>query len=262
MLVLSKFATFHNVLLLLAIICICIDWVVQVDSFSIRTSIQQTPLGQLTFTKPSFQSQPISGRGHGHGRMSIIMMGQRGKRIKKEIKKEREIEAPPRVQTPYGPIRFNRPLSICDSCKGRGVVRCNVCEGKGVTRATGNRKRNALNPARVVGSRWTAVEIRHGHRHYIASEIKGSRKKKSLEIRMSNSCGPEEKRVHIWITEEEIRNKAAWRMGWVTLEEIILADKGPLIDAKTCFLCKGHQIIKCVECDGKGKQGYHQVLYD
>ena len=89
MLVLSKFATFHNVLLVLAIICICIDWVVQVDSFSIRTSIQQAPLGQLTFTKPSFQSQPISEHGHGHGRMSIIMMGQRGKRIKKELRSVR-----------------------------------------------------------------------------------------------------------------------------------------------------------------------------
>jgi len=28
------------------------------------------------------------------------MMGQRGKRIKKEIKKERELETPPRIQTP------------------------------------------------------------------------------------------------------------------------------------------------------------------
>mmetsp|Transcript_15800 Transcript_15800/g.23747 ORF Transcript_15800/g.23747 Transcript_15800/m.23747 type:complete len:273 (+) Transcript_15800:137-955(+) len=194
--------------------------------------------------------------------MDIVMMGQRGKRIKKEIKKEREMETPPRIQTPYGPIRFNRPLAICDACSGRGVVRCNVCEGRGVIRATGHRKRNALVVNRAVGSRWTSVDIRCGHRHYVVSEVKGSRKKKNLELRMSNSCGPEEKRVHLWISEDEIRDKGEWRMGWVTLEEILQADKGPLIDAKVCFRCKGECVIKCVECDGMGKTGYHQVLYD
>ena len=177
-----------------------------------------------------------------------------------------------------------RPLRVCDVSNGRGVVRCHVCDGKGVIRKTGNRKRNSLNVSRVVGSRWTSVEIRSGHRHYVCSEIKGSKKKKNLELRMSNSCGPEEKRVHLWITENEIRNKMEWRMGWVTLvsymswssmvrnvvphlftpekEEIQKADKGPLLDIKECFLCKGQRIIKCAECNGKGKIGYNQPLYD
>ena len=161
-----------------------------------------------------------------------------------------------------GPIRFNRPLSICDECAGRGIVRCNVCEGKGVTRATGQRKRNALNVDRVNGSRWTAVETRAGHRHYIVSEIRGSRKNKNLQLCMTNSCGPEENRVHLWITEEEIRSKSQWRMGWVTMAEIVMADKGPLIDAKTCFRCKGGRTLKCIECDGMGKTGYYQMLHD
>lgn len=161
-----------------------------------------------------------------------------------------------------GPIRFNKPLTICDTCNGRGAVRCNVCEGRGVTRATGQRKRNQMNINRINGSRWTSVEIRSGHRHYVCSEARGSRKKKNLELRMTNSCGPEEKRVNLWITENEIRNKMEWRMGWVTLEEIRMADKGPLIDAKTCFRCKGEQILKCIECDGMGKKGYYQELHN
>ena len=189
-------------------------------------------------------------------------MGQRGKRIKKEIKEEKKAEIPPRIFTPYGPIRLSRPLTVCDICSGRGVERCNVCDGRGVTKATGHRKRNALNVSRAVGSRWTSVEIREGHRHYVCSEARGTRKKENFEMRMSNSCGPEEKRVHLWIAEEEMRNKFAWRMGWVTFEEIKMADKGPLIDAKACFRCKGGCVIKCVECDGKGKLGYHQQLFD
>jgi len=64
------------------------------------------------------------------------------------------------------------------------------------------------------------------------------------------------------LAEEEMRNKFAWRMGWVTFEEIKMAHKGPLIDAKACFRCKGGCVIKCVECDGKGKLGYHQQLFD
>jgi len=78
---------------------------------------------------------------------------------------------------------------------------------------------------------------------------------------MSNSCGPEEDRVNLWIYEEEVRDKQAWRMGWVTLEEIRMAEKGPLIDAKVCFRCKGDRVLKCTDCDGKGKTGYHQQLY-
>jgi len=106
------------------------------------------------------------------------MMGLRGKKIRKEIRKEKKEEIPPRINTPYGPIRYARPLTPCETCLGRCVVRCNVCAGRAVTKATGNRKRNALNVERVVGSRWTSVEIREGHRHYVCTESKGSRKKK------------------------------------------------------------------------------------
>lgn len=197
-----------------------------------------------------------------YDRKQAVLEGQRGKRRKKEIKEEKSLETPPRIETPYGPIRMMRPLRICLDCQGRGMVRCNVCEGRGVTRATGPRKRNTVNPDRIVGSRWTAVEIREGWRHYICAETKGSRKKNNFEVRMTNSCGPEEKRVNLWIPEKEIRDKNIWRSGWLTLDEIRQADFGPLIDAKICFRCKGGKILPCVECEGKGKIGFNQPLYD
>lgn len=110
------------------------------------------------------------------------------------------------------------------------ILHNQVCEGRGVTRATGQRKRNALTPSKAIQSKWISVEIRHGHRHYLCTEMRGSRKKKNLELKMTNTCG--ENRVNIWVSEDEIRNKSAWRMGWVTLNDIRLADKGPLIDGK------------------------------
>ncbi len=59
--------------------------------------------------------------------ISNLYMGVRGKKIRKEIREEKEMETPPRINTPYGPIRFNRPLTMCDICIGLGKVYCNVC---------------------------------------------------------------------------------------------------------------------------------------
>ena len=121
---------------------------------------------------------------------------------------------------------------------------------------------NTVNVDRIVGSRWTSVEIMEGHRHYVCSETRGSKKKNNLELRMSNSCGPEEKRVHLWIKSEELRSKDIWRQGWVTLDDIRKANRGALIDAKICFRCKGAKVVTCEECNGVGKVGLNPVIYD
>ena len=76
-----------------------------------------------------------------------------------------------------------RPLQVCDICNGGGVVRCHVCEGGNVIRKTGNRKRNALNIKRAVVSRWTSVDSRSDHRHYVCSEV---RIKEEEELGTSN----------------------------------------------------------------------------
>lgn len=131
--------------------------------------------------------------------------------------------------------------------------------------ATGHKKKNSVNMNRIVGSRWTSVETRCGHRQYTVSETRGSKKNKNLEIRMSNCCGPEEKRVHLWIQLEELRSKDMWRAGWTTFKEIKksrVLNNGVLIDMAECFRCKGERIITCVECSGAGKVENHHIVYD
>jgi hypothetical protein len=49
---------------------------------------------------------------------SIIMMGTRGKKIRKEKRRASKEPTPPQIQTPYGPIRFNKPPRVCDSYSG------------------------------------------------------------------------------------------------------------------------------------------------
>ena len=137
-----------------------------------------------------------------------------------------------------------------------------VCEGRGVVKKTGSKKRNTIDMRRILGSRWTSVEIREGHRQYECSETRGSKSNQNLELRMSNCCGPEERRVHLWIPHEELRDKSVWRQGWTTLKEIKQANRGALVDARICFLCKGMKVVECDECHGTGKVGLQQVLYD
>jgi len=193
------------------------------------------------------------------GTPSALLMGLRGKRIKQEKRKAREEPTPPRIETPYGQVRLSLPPKSCEKCNGRGLVRCNVCEGRGVIRATGTRKTNRVQASKATGTRWTSVETRMGHRQYRVIEVKGSKKKDNLELRMGNVCGDP---VDFWIPVEELMNKMIWRMGWTTLEEILLAEGGPLLDVRLCHLCKGEKIRQCSHCSGEGMIPSYEPLHE
>jgi len=198
---------------------------------------------------------------------SCLFMGLRGKRRRAELRDLKKQSTPALIKTPYGPIRPSAQPKPCLDCGGRGIIRCRVCEGRGLVRATGNTKHNRIGDwSRLIGSKWTSVEQRCGHRQYTVSETKGSPSKKIngsfAQVRMSNCCGPEQERVHLWISLEELRNKGMWRAGWTTLEEIKAANHGALIDAKACFLCKASRTCECDKCGGSGLINTQQILYD
>ena len=77
---------------------------------------------------------------------------------------------------------------------------------------------------------------------------------------MGNCCG--ESKNTFWVPIPELRDKTLWRKGWVTLEDIRIADGGELFDVTQCFLCKGDKIRKCVECDAQGQIENYRPLYD
>ena len=187
------------------------------------------------------------------------LYGLRGKKIRREKRKALKDPTPPRIETPYGPIRIPKPPRVCETCFGRGRIRCNVCEGRGAVRATGNNKKNSIVAERLVGSQWTSVEIQYGHRHHALLETRGSAKKKNWEARMRNCCGEQN---DYWISVDELRSKLIWRKGWQTLEQIRQADGGALIDARVCFRCKGGRILPCADCDGVGEIPSYEPLYN
>jgi len=188
-----------------------------------------------------------------------LFMGQRGKRIKKEKKRAMREPTPPRIETPYGPIRLNKPPRKCEKCSGRGMLRCHVCEGRGVVRKTGSSKSNRVEMRNVVGSQWTSVHTREGHRHYRVAEMMGSPKKKNVQLRMGNCCGDP---ISFWVPVDELKNKSLWRKGWVTLEDIIRADGGELLDVAMCFRCKGDRVLQCLDCGGTGMIESYEPLHN
>jgi len=161
---------------------------------------------------------PISIRSDERNGVAEISMGLRGKRIRSEKRRAMQDPTPPRIATAYGPIRFNKPPRICESCSGRGVVRCSVCGGRAVVRATGQRKKNRVPvQQKLIGSQWTSVEVYNGHRHHTVMEVQGSKKKDNLQVRMRNCCGDQK---DFWISVAELKDKMVWRTGWQTLEQI------------------------------------------
>jgi tryptophan-rich hypothetical protein len=245
---------FHRMQLIF--FCILLAESPRVRAWSTSTFIPQR------IDMPSLQTASTGGVtvGSRFSRTSIIMMGTRGKKIRKEKRRASKEPTPPQIQTPYGPIRFNKPPRVCDCCKGRGQVRCSVCEGRGVIRETGHRKTNSVaNAERLPKSLWTSVEIYNGHRHHTIMEVMGSRRKENMQVRMRNCCGAQQ---DFWISANELRNKEVWRMGWITFNDIIRAQGGPLLDARVCFLCKGNRILECVDCGGVGTIPSYEPLYD
>ena len=134
-----------------------------------------------------------------------------------------------------------------------------VCEGRGVVRKTGGTKRNRVEVNKVIGSKWTSVEQREGHRHYRVAESKGSVKKKNMELRMGNCCGEQ---ISFWVSIDELKDKGMWRKGWVTLQDIQQAEGGELLDVAICFRCKGERILECLDCGGEGMIENYEPLHD
>ena len=249
-------ATFIIVLQLVTI-TVTSSYVFNQQSYSFHRHAMLYSRCSSTFTSIDQRIRPASQQQRSLEQHTTIIMGLRGKRRRAELRQLKQQPTPALIRTPYGPIRPSSQPRLCITCAGRGRVRCPVCEGRGLIRATGPTKYNRIDLSRMIGSRWTSVEIREGHRQYTVSETRGSPKQKNaMQVRMSNCCGPEEERVHIWISMEELRNKNVWRVGWTTLQDIKLANHGALIDVAACFRCKGDRVCDCDECGGVGKGEY------
>ncbi|CAM9796211.1 unnamed protein product [Choristocarpus tenellus] len=76
----------------------------------------------------------------------------------------------------------------CPSCVGSKTIVCPVCLGTGLISKTGFSKKNNVNMQKIIDSKWTSVNARLGHRHFVA---RGKKRKKvaDAEVELVNTCG-------------------------------------------------------------------------
>ena len=142
-------------------------------------------------------------------------------------------------------FRYLYRLSFASPPTTPGLVQCDLCFGTGLIVNGGTRK-NQIQRSRLPGLRVTSVNILNGHRHYVVSEILSK-----TEVVVRNSCG-EQKDVRVSV--DELKRKEKWRLGWVTLEEIREAERGPLKGkTKECHKCKAKKMLECRTCYGMGE---------
>lgn len=86
----------------------------------------------------------------------------------------------PFVRAPL--ISYEKRTRACRLCAGSGTVMCEGCAGRGRLPAGGYQKRNPVTAARVVGSKWTALQRTFGWRHFQCSQKRKEGKETFGEI--------------------------------------------------------------------------------
>lgn len=154
---------------------------------------------------------------------------------------------------------FVKPLSNiytvvpCRLCQGSGEVKCDVCDGQGSLARGGFHKRNPVSIARIVGSKWTAMETTFGWRHFhVHSKRRGPGKDWFLE--MVSTC---DETTRFWMNAKILKDRERWSAGWLQKEELLSIQGEGDSKATICKACKGCRTKLCPMC-AKTEDGFSQ----
>ncbi|KAG0579906.1 hypothetical protein M758_4G134800 [Ceratodon purpureus] len=145
---------------------------------------------------------------------------------------------------------FVKPLSNvyfvvpCRLCQGSGEMKCDVCDGQGTLARGGFHKRNPVAIARIVGSKWTAMETTFGWRHFhVHSKRRGPGKDWFLE--MVSTC---DETTRFWLNAKILKDRERWAAGWLQKEELLGMQGAGDAMATICKACKGCRTKPCLMC--------------
>lgn len=148
----------------------------------------------------------------------------------------------------------NRP-ELCRLCGGEGTRPCEPCGGRGSLPATGFSPKNSVQLDRVVGTQWTAVRPVQGRwRHFRCVGRRGARARDAV-CELVGACGPKEERLRIQVPVAELRRRALWAGGWVTMRDLEVAEGNAGALGGRCRNCSGNRVVICPRCDGAGECG-------
>lgn len=139
----------------------------------------------------------------------------------------------------------------CDTCHGDGKIPCRVCVGTGSLPRGAFKRNNTVHFPSLVGSKWTSVTAIDGKwRHFICVNKQGSTVTDAV-VTLASTCGPNSKRTRFDILAVDLKKRAHWLSGWITLNDLDDASKAHT----ACPSCKGEAHIPCSKCKGSGQTG-------
>lgn len=106
---------------------------------------------------------------------------------------------------------------------------CKECKGTGKLAAGGYHKRNPVNAAKLIDSKWTAREAVLGWRHFTVTE---RRKSRSAEYALLvATC---DSQAQIWINIHNLKDRSNWACGWLQKTQLAVLDEQPGAICKAC----------------------------
>ncbi|KAL4853668.1 hypothetical protein ACK3TF_005387 [Chlorella vulgaris] len=155
--------------------------------------------------------------------------------------------------------------AACRRCDGCGSVQCTQCGGTGRLARGGYQKRNPINVARVIGSKWTAMERTFGWRHFRVMQKKGQGK--GTFVLMTATC---DESTQFWVNMQNLKDRDRWASGWLQKQETLALEQqrkqaaatgpaaaaavaGGAVSGTACKACGASGTLPCPLCSLAGQ---------
>ncbi|BDA50957.1 hypothetical protein COCOBI_17-1760 [Coccomyxa sp. Obi] len=147
-------------------------------------------------------------------------------------------------------VQFKRDKRLpCQRCGGASKLICHACSGAGRLGKGGYHEKNPIMSARLVGSKWTAMERTLGWRHF---QVTAKRKTAGeTYVCLVSTCGQHNNAgATLWLNSAVLKSRRAWAPGWLQRTEIdqITGETA----GSECKVCSGHGSLPCLLCSSGG----------
>lgn len=144
-------------------------------------------------------------------------------------------------------ISYER-ITACRKCVGSGSVVCPACAGRGRLPAGGYQSNNPVAAARIVGSKWTAMQRTMGWRHFRVTQRRKEGKNAAFVL-MVATC---DETVQLWVNLKNLKDRSLWAAGWLQRTEMrALEEQGAA--GPECKVCRGSCAVPCPLCSRAGE---------
>lgn len=143
-------------------------------------------------------------------------------------------------------ISYERTRS-CGKCGGSCSVACAACAGAGRLPAGGYQARNPVSAARVLNSKWTALQRTFGWRHFRVTQKR--KEGKEAFVLMVAAC---DENTQLWLNLKNLKDRGRWAAGWLQRRDLVAMQDNEATGAE-CKACRGAGSVACPLCSMAGQ---------